>query len=173
MTVIDENMMINAVDDNDMPIGTITRSSVFRAHANFRVAHILVFNSKGELLVQRLGLNRKRHAGYWGSSVAAYVFASESYENAAARRISQELGIRSDTLLPVGKTTMDDEGCKKFISVFTTIQNGPFDYDHEHIDQIEFLPLARIHELHNIGERNFTPTFLHVLNFYEAGRRTS
>jgi isopentenyldiphosphate isomerase len=173
MTVVDENMMIDAVDDDDMPVNTVTRSSVFMAHANFRVVHILVFNSNGELLVQRLALNRKRHAGYWGSSVAGYVFADESYEAAAVRRTSQELGIGNAVLLPVGKTTTDDEGCKKFIEVYTTIQNGPFQYDHEHIDRLEFQSLAKIHDLNNIGERTFTPTFLHVLNFYEAGRGTS
>jgi isopentenyldiphosphate isomerase len=171
MTVVDENMVIDAVDANDMAVDIIVRSRVFKAHANFRVVHVLVFNNSGELLVQRLALNRTRHAGYWGSSVAGYVFAHESYETAAARRISQEITVREAALSLVGKTSMDDQGCKKFIEVFTTTQDGPFQYDHEHIDRLEFLQLAKIHEFHASAERSFTPTFLHVLNFYEAGRR--
>lgn len=173
MTVVDENMAINRVDDKDVPVGTIPRSLVFQTHANFRVVHVLLFNNKGELLIQRLALSRSRNPGYWGSSVAGYVFAGETYEAAAARRISQELGLYNATLTLFGKTEMDDQGCKKFIDVFITNHEGPFSYDHSHIEQIEFISLERIHIMRDSGERPFTPTFLHVLNFFEQGPKAS
>ena len=50
MIVVDENMMINAVDDTDMPVGTISRSTVFIAHANFRVVHRLESDASQWLL---------------------------------------------------------------------------------------------------------------------------
>jgi ADP-ribose pyrophosphatase YjhB (NUDIX family) len=105
--------------------------------------------------------------------VAGYVFAGETYEAAAARRISQELGLRGPALTAIGKTAMIDEGCKKFIELFTTVEDGPFEYDLHHIERLEFLALVDVHKLRDTGLRTFTPTFLHVLNFYEAGRRMS
>jgi isopentenyldiphosphate isomerase len=163
-----KDMVIDAVDDNDNPMGTITRDEVFRRRTNFRVAHILVFNSRRELLIQRLARSRIRHPGCWGSSVAAYIFAGESYQAAAERRFVEELGTDGVPISYVGKTMMEDEGCSKFIGVFSTVHDGPFNYDRDHIEELEFLPRNVIHELHAAEARPFTPTFFRVLTFYES-----
>ncbi len=161
-------MIIDAVDQADMVVGQIQRSRVFRDHVNFRVAHVLVFNQRNELLIQRLALDRARNPGAWGSSVAAYLFAHETYEQAANRRITEELGITSAELRWIGKTAMNDNGSLKFITVFETTYNGPFLVDHLHIETVEFLSISKIRRLIIAGERTFTPTFLAVLDFYES-----
>lgn len=168
MTSTSEGMVIDAVDQSDMPIGRIPRNQVFRQHANFRVVHDLIFNTHGELLVQQLASTRTRHPGYWGSSVAAYLFAGESYKAAAERRLEEELGIHGLPLSYVGKTSMEDDGSHKFIAVFTGTCDGPFSFDRSQIERLEFLPRHVIHELQADGSRTFTPTFLRVLSFYES-----
>src|SRR5882672_6290217 len=140
MTAVSENMVIDAVDQRDAPIGRIPRSQVFRQRANFRVVHDLIFNSRGELLVQQLASTRNRHPGYWGSSVAAYLFAGESYRTAAERRLAEELGVRDVPLAYVGKTSMEDDGAHKFIAVFAATCDGPFNFDRSHIERLEFVP---------------------------------
>src|SRR5438445_5929908 len=129
MAIVSEEMVIDAVDQSDAPIGVIRRNEVFRQRANFRVAHDLVFNLRGELLVQQLASTRTRHPGYWGSSVAAYIFAGESYRGAAERRLAEELGIRDVPLNYFGTTSMEDEGSHKFIAVFSATHDGPFSFD--------------------------------------------
>jgi len=168
MTTVSENMIVDAVDQRDLPISRIPRNQVFRLRANFRVVHDLIFNFRGELLVQQLASTRERHPGYWGSSVAAYLFAGESYRAAAERRLAEELGVRDVPLAYVGKTSMEDDGSQKFISVFTATCDGPFSFDRSHIERLEFLPRQVIHELQAAGSRTFTPTFLRVLSFYES-----
>jgi isopentenyldiphosphate isomerase len=168
MTAVTEEMVIDSVDRDDEPIGLIRRNEVFSKRVNFRVAHDLIFNSCGELLVQQLANTRTRHPGYWGSSVAAYLFAGESYEAAAERRLAEELGVYGVPLRYIGKTSMVDEGSEKFIGVFVATSDGPFHFDRSHIEKIEFLPTGVIHELQASGARRFTPTFLNVLRFYES-----
>jgi hypothetical protein len=63
---------------------------------------------------------------------------------------------------------MDDEGCQKFIGVFTANHDGPFDFDRNHLDAVEFLPINEIHRIQADGSRRFTPTFLRVLEFWET-----
>lgn len=167
MSIVSEGMLIDAVDASDTPIGTIVRADVFKVHANFRVAHVLVFNSKGDLLIQRLAMDRRRHPGYWGSSVAAYLFSGEDYRTAATRRVSEELGIGDASLEFVGKLTMQDEGCTKFIGLFITSHDGPFRYDRQHVERVEFWPLWEIRQMIANGTRLFTPTFIDVLNSYD------
>jgi isopentenyl-diphosphate delta-isomerase len=161
-------MVIDVVDHADRPIGIIARGLVFQEHASFRVAHNLLFNSQGELLIQQIASTRNRHPGYWGSSVAGYVFAGESYESAANRRLFEELGLRTVPLRYVGKTSIIDEGCLKFIAVFAGTSDGPFTFDHAHIEKLEFVSLSRLHELIEGGSHRFTPTFLEVFRFYES-----
>lgn len=170
MASVGQAMIIDEVDQADVPIGQIPRAEVFHRHANFRVAHVFVFNSEGELLIQRLALNRDRNPGYWGSSVAAYLFSHEDYRTGAARRMREELGV-STRLELVNKTTMEDDGCLKFISLFIARQDGPFRYDNQHIDRLEFCSLIEINRMIADKERMFTPTFLHVLDsFYRTAR---
>lgn len=166
MTAVGPDMLIDQVDNQDRPIGKISRKNVFSAKVGFRVAHVFVFNKNDELLLQKLAENRDRHPGYWGSSVAAYPFSGEDYAAAAQRRSVEELGIENANLQIVGKTVMEDNGCTKFISLFTTVSNGPFTFDRSHVAELQFLSIARIRELLRTGERNFTPTFVHLLDFY-------
>lgn len=164
------DMVIDAVDQYDSPIGEVRRSEAFERLLNFRVAHVLVFNRRREILVQQLADARARHALKWGSSVAAYVYAGESYRSAARRRLVEELGIPDAELTAIGKTSMFDEGCLKFIGVFSTVNEGPFDFDRDHIHTVEFVPIREIREQQTRYNEALTPTFLRVLDFYETGR---
>jgi isopentenyldiphosphate isomerase len=168
MLSVHQRMLVDVVNANDITVGVLPRAELFRKHANFRVAHDLIFNTSGELLVQKLARTRLRHPEYWGSSVAAYLFAGESYRAAAERRSTQELGVRGLELDFVGKISMNDEGCQKFIGIFSAVHDGPFAFNKEHIEKLEFLPLQQIHHLRDSGERLFTPTFLRVLSYYES-----
>ena len=166
MPVVSEDMILDVVNQADVPVGRIKREDVFTAHAGFRVAHVLVFNSRNQLLLQRLALSRNRNPGAWGSSVASYLFASETYEAAATRRVREELGVLVPCLTFIGKTEMTDEGCLKFISVFTMNYDGPFSVDRSHVKQIEFVSSARVQRMIDDRTRRFTPTFLHVFRYY-------
>lgn len=168
MPAVSEEMVIDAVDGSDSPVGVVRRDQVFALGVNFRVVHILIFNSSGELLIQQLAGSRRRHPGYWGSSVAGYIFSNESYETAAKRRLREELNITPARLNFLGKTVMNDQECEKFIGVFTATDDGPFEFDRHLIESIEFVPVSRIRKLQYEGSLKFTPTFLQVIDFYQS-----
>lgn len=157
--------ILDSVDEQDQRIGIITRGEVFKIHANFRVAHVFIFNRAADLLLQRLAPGT-RHPGRWGSSVAAYVAAGEDYAQTATRRLREELGLSGVSLAEVGKTEMPDDGSRKFITLFTTRSDGPFAPDPTHIAEVEFASIDRIRMMVTIDPANFTPTFLYLLDFY-------
>jgi isopentenyl-diphosphate Delta-isomerase len=162
--------LLDRVNELDQPIGTVHRRDVFALHANFRVAHVFILNSAGELLLQELAPARRRHPGRWGASLAAYVAAGEGYAQAAIRRLGEELGIASVHLEEIGKTQMLDEGCRKFITLFTCQNNGPFEIDSSHIAKVEFHTLGAVRDAAAQDPSRFTPTFLHLLDFYSRTR---
>lgn len=171
MRHVGETMLIDRVDQTDRVIGPIERKRVFELKANFRVVHVFVLDRRGMLLLQQIPVCGKRHPGHWGSSVAGYVFTGEGYEEAARRRLGQELGVTDAELHLFGKVSMDDAGCTKFITLFTARHDGPFRPDPGHIAALDLVSPLDIPRMHRRGERRFTPTFLLLLNFFMHGDR--
>ena len=169
MFEVSDRMVIDVVNDSDVVIGTIERKDVFAAKANFRVVHVFLFDDQGHLLLQQIPEDQKKSPGRWGSSVAGYMFTGETYEQAAVRRIQQELGIESPKLRLVTKTSMEDNGCRKFISLYAVKLNGPFNYDPAHIAQLESLSTGTIASMIAEDKRQFTATFLHLFRHLGVG----
>jgi isopentenyl-diphosphate delta-isomerase len=161
-------MQIDVVDRRDRTVGVTTRRDALPLGENFRVAHLFLFNSRGELLVQQLASSRDRHPLAWGSSVAAYLFSGEGYEEAIERRATQELGRRLAIFERIGHTVMADLESEKFITLFRAESDGPFRIDESHIEAVEFLSLDEIAALMHSGRRTFTPTFKHLYDFYRS-----
>lgn len=163
-------MLVDCVDSNNRVVGTVTRREIFRGHCGFRTVHVFVFNDQGELLLQQQSGQRERAPLSWGSSVAAYLFAGETYEIAARRRLAQELGITPEHAHFVDVVRMDDLGHDKFVGLVTTECNGPFRIDKAHVQQVRFLPVSQILSIQKMGLMTFTPTFLSLLEFYTGTR---
>lgn len=161
--------LVDVVDDRDEPIGALERDRVLDEDANFRTAHVLLFDGAGRLLVQQLARGRRRHPLRWGSSVAGYLHAGETYEAAARRRVAEELGIEPP-LAWVGRTSMTDEASTKFVGVFRGQVTGehPRICERDHIERLRWVHLDDLDtELSQEPER-FTPTFRHVLAFWRS-----
>jgi isopentenyldiphosphate isomerase len=158
------DMLVDLVDSSDRVIGTAQRRQVLQQQAGFRVAHVFLFNVAGDLLLQQIAPGL-RHAGQWGSSVAGHLQAGESYQQAAERKLQQELGV-----LPVvaehGKTSMTEQSALKFIELFTGRYDGPFSPNPAEVSRVEFVSLPQIAADRAAGARTFTETFLHLLDFY-------
>ena len=90
----DQMEMYDVVDSLDRVIGTATRREIHQKGLLHRSVHILVFNSKGELYLQKRSLNKDENPGYWDTSAAGHVNAGEDYMTSAHRELEEELGIR-------------------------------------------------------------------------------
>jgi isopentenyl-diphosphate Delta-isomerase len=164
---------IDVVDDQNRIVGVAPRGAVLDDGVNFRTAHVLITADHGTaLLLQRLPANRDRHGGRWGSSVAAYIHAGEAPEDAARRRLREELQI-APPLEDLGTLATHDQMSTKFVSIFTTaIGAGTVAPDADHIDALRQWSLAEIeHELREDPE-GFTPTFRAVFGRFAARSAT-
>jgi isopentenyl-diphosphate Delta-isomerase len=163
--------LIDQVDPEDRPTGRIQRGEALQRGVNFRTVHVFVFHDQ-QLLLQRLAPTRERHPERWGSSVAAYLFAGESYEAAAHRRLKEELGLEGD-LVRIGKTRMDDEHSLKFVELYA-MQDGPAEIrEPEHIAELRLWDLPTLDAAIEQSSAMFTPTFLTLYRFYRQRLTTA
>jgi 8-oxo-dGTP pyrophosphatase MutT (NUDIX family) len=157
-------MVIDLVDGKNHVIGRIARAEVFEQKANFRVVHVIVRNREGAILVQKIA-GGLRHEGAWGSSVAGYLKAGETYKRAALRKLKEEVGLNVARITSHGTTSMRDEDCQKFIGVYSVQHEGPFKLVPGHVAGIELLSIDKIVVGYQTRSRIFTPTFIHVMEY--------
>lgn len=161
---------IDWVDEADRPVRQVERGQAFEVEAKFRVVHVFVFNPPGDLLLQQLGRSRERNPLKWGSSVAGYLHAGESYADGATRRLREELGLRT-TLAKHGSISMQDRSSTKFITLYTTVATNPQILEPDHIETLRFWPLAEISDRLEKEPEQFTETFRYVFRFFRATSR--
>lgn len=160
---------IDLVDELDRPIGTVPRAAALHARGGFRTVHVFLFNTSGELLLQQLAPSRERHPGRWGSSVAAYLHAGETYIQAAERRVREELGVAIPLRL-VGKTRMPDGEAMKFVELYEGQRNAAQVAEREHIAALAYWPLDDLDRTVATQPDVFTPTFVHLFQWFRRGQ---
>ena len=90
---INVNELLYEVDANDEVIGPRTRGEAHRLGLHHRAVHILVFNRRDELFLQKRSDYKDINPGVWDTSAAGHVDFGESYEQSALRELEEELGV--------------------------------------------------------------------------------
>ncbi len=87
--------MVVLVDDENNALATAKKSDTHNDDTKLhRAFSLFLFNSKGELLLQRRALTKRTWPGVWSNSCCGHTMLNEETENAAVRRLAFELGIR-------------------------------------------------------------------------------
>src|SRR6478752_348872 len=81
------------VDELDNAIGTMEKMEAHQKGILHRAFSILLFNSKGEILLQKRALTKYHSGGLWTNTCCSHPGPSEPIEVAARRRLLFEMGI--------------------------------------------------------------------------------
>ena len=65
--------IFDVVDEADEVVGTETRREVHRRKLLHRAVHILIYNSKGEIFLQKRSMSKDSCPGLWDSSASGHV----------------------------------------------------------------------------------------------------
>ena len=102
------------------------------------IAGVFLFNSKGNIILQKVSLSKKTDAGKWSYSAAGHVDAGESYEQAALRELSEEMGVLATSATFVGKGHTIKEGkTRAFHNVFKVISDDEIHFDKSEVEEIK------------------------------------
>lgn len=90
------NELVILVDKEDKPIGEMEKMEAHRKGALHRAFSIFIFNSRGELLLQRRALDKYHSGGLWTNTCCSHPRPNEKTINAAQRRLMEEMGMTCD-----------------------------------------------------------------------------
>ena len=150
--------MFDIVDEEDRLIGQAARAE---CHGNpaliHRVAHVLVFNRRGELLLQKRSCRKDIQPGKWDTSVGGHLDPGESYRQGANREMAEELGIRGIPLTFLYHSKIRNDIESENVATFLARFDGDIDFAVEEIEAVRFWTPEEIDQ--ECGAGIFTPNF--------------
>ena len=146
------------VDEEGHVIGSATRGECHSGKKLLHpVVHLHVFNSKGEVYLQRRPDWKDIQPGKWDTSVGGHIDYGEEPEQALVREVREELGITEFTPVRVGKYVFESKREKELVYVHRTTYDGTVTPSAEELDGGRFWTLDEIREA--IGKEVLTPNF--------------
>lgn len=131
--------IFDVVNERDEVIGQNTRREVHRLGLKHRAVHVLVFNSRGEVFLQKRSQNKDRQPGLWDSSTSGHVDSGESYDTCAVRELHEEIGLEvRSPLRPLLKLSACPETDQEHVWVYRCEAEGPFTLHPEEIERGEW-----------------------------------
>ncbi|MBM3833660.1 MAG: NUDIX domain-containing protein [Verrucomicrobia bacterium] len=127
--------VFDVVNECDEVIGQRLRREVHQLGLRHRAVHVLVFNGRGQIFLQKRSLKKDCSPGLWDSSASGHLDVGESYDACAIREVREELGLEL-SCVPTRLFKIDAcaETGQEFVWVYRCQAEGPFNL---HPDEIE------------------------------------
>ena len=157
---------VDLVDENRVPLDRTTERFSRLHRGEYRsVVHICVFNSAGELLIQKRVEDKKLWPGRWDVSAAGGVSAGESPRQAAEREFSEELGVPLDlTGRRPALTVNFDRGFDDYYIVNRDIDLADLRLQAEEVSEARWATVEEAEAMIDRGEFiNYPKSFLRFL----------
>ena len=146
------------VDDEGHTLGSITRGEAHNGSRTLHpVVHLHLFNSAGELFLQRRPAWKDIQPGKWDTACGGHVAFGETPEEALRREVREELGVTDFTPVALGHYIFDSLRERELVYVNSTVYDGPVNPSAEELDGGRFWSRADI--LNAMGKGILTPNF--------------
>lgn len=121
------------------------------------VIHLHLFNSAGQLFLQKRANTKDIQPGKWDSSVGGHIDLGETPEQAALREAREELGVAGIKLSYITKHIIETEVEKELTYCFFAVYDGVYSFDKKEVSDGRFWSIEEIES--SLGKDIFTPNF--------------
>lgn len=145
------------IDKSGNIMGKATRAE---CHSDKSLAHctvhVLVFNSRGELFLQKRSISKDIQPGKWDTSVGGHLDLGETFDVAVHREMKEELNIETPVEYMYNYWMYSDVETE-YVHTYRAIYDGIMELDPKEIDDGRFWSKEEIEK--SIGTGIFTPNF--------------
>ncbi len=149
---------IDVLSDSGLRTGEILpRAEIHRLGKYHRAVHLYLFNSNGEVFLQKRALTVDHFPGFFGISVTGHIKAGEFSSDCVRREVEEELGIDSSQLkldflfsffqeAILNETYID----RQFNDVYITradIQPEMIAFDRSEVSEVKFVSFEHFREM--------------------------
>lgn len=161
--------IFDLVDADDNVIGQKTRREVHAEGLLHRAVHIFVFNSKGELLLQKRSHLKDAKPEKWDSSAAGHLDSGEGYLSAAVREVEEEVGakVTPDQLISKGKIKPGPGTGFEWVELFCVTYDGAIHFPSSEIECVEWFSVEEITAWSELRPEDFADGFIECFKLYQ------
>lgn len=159
--------IVALVDGRNHVTGATTRRAMRAKNLPHRSTYILVFNSRGQLYVQKHTMTKDVFPGYYDPATGGVVLSGESYEQSAVRELAEEMGIHNTPLTRLFDFYFSDPHTRVWGSVFSCTYDGLLTLQEEEVESVSLLTIEEVFQ--QAVTHPFTPDGLYVVQRYAEG----
>jgi isopentenyldiphosphate isomerase len=127
--------IFDIVNERDEVIGQAPRKEVHARGLWHRAVHVLVFNARGQVFLQKRSMKKDSAPGKWDSSSSGHLDTGEEYDACAVREVREEIGIH---LTEPPQRLFKVDACREtgweFCWIYQARSEGPFTLHPEEIE---------------------------------------
>ena len=153
--------IVTIVDEGNRVVGSALRREMRTRRLPHRATYILVFNSGGELFVQKRTRIKDVFPGYYDVAAGGVVLAGEGYMEGAVRELAEEMGIRGTPLTGLFEFYYEDERSCVWGAAFSCVYDGDIVLQEEEVESGAFMPIPDV--LREIETKLYTPDGTYVI----------
>ena len=151
------------VDEQDNAVGAMEKIEAHKKGMLHRAFSILLFNSKGEVLLQKRAKEKYHSGGLWTNTCCSHPSPDETMEAALNRKLKQEMGIDLHPEFSykfIYKHTFENGLTEyEFDHVFTAIFNGEPHINTQEVEHWKYIDLRSLKEDISQHPENYTYWF--------------
>ncbi len=159
------------VDERDREIGKGAKLAVHQAGQLHRAFSILVFNGKGELLLQQRAKNKYHSGGLWANTCCSHPRVGESLDIATHRRLQEEMGFDceiKETFSFIYKVKLDKGLTEhEYDHVFVSYYDGEIRPNPDEVADYKWLSVENIKKDINLNPDIYAPWFKIIIKEFE------
>ena len=132
------------VDEKGNELGLMGKTEAHQKGILHKAISIIIFNKDGKMLLQQRAFTKYHWAGIWSNTCCSHPRSGESFEDAAKRRLQEELGITTPLKKEfpfIYKAKDEKSGLTEheFDWVFTGTFDGDFLFNHDEINEVKWV----------------------------------
>lgn len=152
------NEVFPIVDETGQVMGAATRGECHNGSLLLHpVVHLHVFNSKGELYLQKRPEWKDIQPSKWDTAVGGHIDYGETPEQALKREVREELGIEDFVPEQMGMYVFESKRERELVYVHRTTYDGPVSPSKDELDGGRFWTVEEIRAV--MGKEVLTPNF--------------
>jgi isopentenyl-diphosphate Delta-isomerase len=164
-----ENVIL--VDEQDNVVGTMEKIEAHRRGVLHRAFSILIFNSKGELLLQKRSKEKYHSGGLWTNACCSHPVVEESIRDTARKRLLHEMGIDLQPEFAykfIYQTKLDKELTEHELDyVFIGMFNGTPSINKQEVEDWKFMSIELIQDDIKTNPEKYTAWFKLIMSHSE------
>jgi 8-oxo-dGTP pyrophosphatase MutT (NUDIX family) len=138
--------LIDIVDEHDVVVRTATRAEMRAKRLRHRGVFVAVITTDEKLVIHQRSPHKDVWPSRWDIGAGGVVDSGETYEIAAHRELTEELGIAGE-LTDLGGGYYEDADVVLFARGFLCIHDGPYEFVDGEVVAIELVTLGEFEEL--------------------------